>query len=85
MPGAGLLVRYAEAFYEDADALAAAAAEIRRDMGDAHLVDAAGTVAVFDAVVKVADATGIPLEDAKAEASADFREALGIDAFRPEA
>jgi hypothetical protein len=45
------------------------------------LVDAAGVVGLFNAIDRVADATGIPLEPEKAEASADFRAALGLDRF----
>ena len=35
--------------------------------------------AFFNAVVRIADATGIPLEEAKAELSADLRGDLGLD------
>lgn len=55
---------------------------IRRELGDAGLVDTCATVASFNAVVKIADGTGIPLEDAKAETSETLREDLGINAFR---
>jgi hypothetical protein len=41
-------------------------------------------VASFNAVVKIADGTGIPLEPAKEERTRDIRAALAIDAFRPE-
>ena len=50
-------------------------------MGPKALVDAAGVIAIFNAVVKVADGIGIPLEDFKAETSAGFRAELGIDGF----
>ena len=45
------------------------------------VTDSAGVVALFNAIDRVADATGTSLEDAKAEATADFRAPLGIDAF----
>jgi len=61
--------------------LAAIQSEIRRKLGDAALVDAAGIAATFNAIDRVADSTGIPLEDAKAESTADFRADLGIDSF----
>ncbi|MCY4190053.1 MAG: alkylhydroperoxidase-related (seleno)protein, partial [Rhodospirillaceae bacterium] len=54
---------------------------LQREIGDAALVDAAGVLAIYDAVVKIADATGIPLEEAKAEMSADFRDDLGINDY----
>jgi hypothetical protein len=50
-------------------------------MGDAALVDAAAIAATFNAIDRVADSTGIQIEEAKAEATADFRAALGINAF----
>ena len=44
-------------------------------------MDAAGVVGLFNAIDRVADATGIPLEPEKALASADFRTALDVDRF----
>jgi len=61
--------------------MAAAIAALRRAVGDAGWVDAAAVAATFNAIDRVADATGIPLEPAKAARSADFRGALGIDAW----
>ena len=42
-------------------------------------VDAAGVVASFNSVVRIADATGIPLEPFKRDQTADLRAELGID------
>jgi hypothetical protein len=81
IPHGGLLVRFADAVVGDAEALATIQTEIREKLGDAALVDAAAIAATFNAIDRVADATGIPIEDAKAEATADFRSALGINAF----
>ena len=50
-------------------------------IGDAALVDAAGIVSIFEAVVRVADSTGTPLEDYKAEISIELRQSLGINEF----
>ncbi len=50
-------------------------------MGAAALVDCAGVVAVFNAVVRIADATGIPLETYKEEISVELRRELGIDDY----
>jgi hypothetical protein len=50
-------------------------------LGPAGLVDAAGVIGLFNAIDRVADATGIPLEPEKAAASADFRAALDLDRF----
>lgn len=79
--GAALLTDYADAFFDDAARFAAARAALQSALGDAALVDAAAVLAVFNAVVKIADATGIPLEDEKARLSEDFRGDLGIDAY----
>ena len=50
-------------------------------IGPAGLTDAAAVIAGFDAITRVADGSGIPLEPPKAEASADWRANLGIDAY----
>ena len=82
VPHGRLLVEFAEAVLgEDEGALARARATIREAIRPAGLADAAGVVGLFDAIDRVADATGIPLEAEKAEASADFRAALGLDRF----
>lgn len=78
-----LLTRFVEAVLgDDAIELDVARGEMRRTLGDAAFVDACATLASFDAVVKLADGTGIPIEDWKAERTADLREALGINAMR---
>jgi hypothetical protein len=82
VPHGRLLVEFAEAVLGDEalvlmrarDALAAA-------LGPAGLADAAGVVGLFNAIDRVADATGIPLEEEKAAASADLRAALDLDRF----
>jgi len=51
------------------------------EMGAAALGDAACVAALFNAIDRVADSTGIPLEEEKAEMTADFRSELGIDQF----
>ena len=62
--------------------LAAARNTVRALMGDSAFVDTCATIASFNAVVKIADGTGIPLEDYKEEASHGIREALSINKFR---
>jgi hypothetical protein len=82
IPHGALLVQFAEAVLgRDDERLAAIQSEIRAKLGDAALVDAAAIAATFNAIDRVADATGIPIEDNKAEVTADFRAALGINAF----
>lgn len=77
---ADILLAFADAVH--AGQFEAERAEVRQTLGEAALVDTAAVIAIFSAVVKLADGIGIPLEDAKAETSAQFRQALGIDAFQ---
>jgi hypothetical protein len=82
IPEGELLNDFAEAICaRDAEAIAAARAQIRSRLGDAALVDSAAVIAGFNAFPRVADATGIPLEDQKAEMTADLREELGLNAL----
>jgi hypothetical protein len=82
IPHGALLVSYAEAVLgSDDQRLADVRVAISRQMGDAALVDAAAIVATFNAIDRVADATGIPIEDSKAAFTADVRAELGINAF----
>ena len=50
-------------------------------MGKEAMIDAAAVIAGFDAITRVADGSGIPLEPPKAEATAEWRASLGIDAY----
>jgi hypothetical protein len=82
VPYGRLLVAFAEAVLgEDDGALARARGALMAALGPAGLVDAAAVVGLFDAIDRVADATGIPLEPEKAAASADFRARLDLDRF----
>jgi hypothetical protein len=83
VPHGAILAAFVEAVLGDDDeALSDARAAVRRAVGDAGFVDACATVASFNAVVKLADGTGIPLEDWKAERTATLRAELSIDAMR---
>jgi hypothetical protein len=82
VPCGRLLVAFAEAVLgEDDGAPARARGALMAALGPAGLVDAAGVVGLFNAIDRVADATGIPLEPEKAAASADFRARLDLDRF----
>jgi hypothetical protein len=77
-----LLVTFAEAVLgEDDGALRRARDALMEALGPPGLVDAAGVVGLFNAIDRVGDAAGIPLEPEKAAASADFRTALDLDRF----
>lgn len=82
VPHGRLLTRFSEAVLgDDEGALDTVRGEVRASMGDAALVDTAAVAALFNAIDRVADATGIPLEAEKAADSADFRATLGINQF----
>ena len=83
MPHGAVLTDFVEAVLsDDADKLVAARHAVRQSLGDAALVDICATVASFNAVVKIADGTGIPLEAVKEARTRDLREELGVDEFR---
>ena len=52
--------------------------ELITEMGAGTLSDTAATVASYNSIVKIADATGIPLDAETAEETADMRTELGI-------
>ncbi len=79
--GAELLAFVDAILTGDAAAHEAARTAVLEAVGAAAFVDVCATVASFNAVVKIADGSGIPLEDAKAERTRDLRQDLGIDAL----
>lgn len=80
--GEVLLALVDAALGQDDAALTQARFAVRGFLGEAALPDAAAVIGGFDGITRIADATGIPLEPAKA--AADFFEALGIGRFRME-
>jgi hypothetical protein len=82
IPHGDLLVAFADSVLGEDDArLAQVQSAIRTKMGDAAFVDAAAVAATFNAIDRIADATGIPIEDANAESTAELRASLGLNAF----
>ena len=85
MPHGGELNAFVEAIIaRDPTAVAATRAAVVEAMGAAAMVDAAATarrIAAFNAYPRAADATGIPLEDAKRELTTDLRQELGLNAL----
>lgn len=80
VPHGALLVEFGEAMLGDDEKRRALARNaLYKAMGSAAFVDAAATVASFNAVVKLADGSGIPLEDFKAQGTADLRAELGLE------
>ena len=83
--GGAELLRFAEtALGSDPAALAEARRAAIGAVGMDGMMDAAAVIGGFDGITRIADATGIPVEPAKAEAAADFVAALGIERYRAE-
>ncbi len=76
------LLAYADAFFaRNSNSLDVARTRLAAAIGNAALVDAAGIVSIFEAVVRIADSTGTALEDYKVEISEELRQDLGINDF----
>jgi alkylhydroperoxidase family enzyme len=85
VPHGRLLVHFAEAVLSDDDRLLSEKrAAVLARLGSEALIDAAGVIGLFNAIDRVADATGIPLEEEKARLSASYRAELGLDEFTRE-
>jgi len=79
---ARLLVDFAEAAVgRDFPTLTALRQTIVDTLGAEVAVDSAATVAIFTAVVRIADGIGIPLEPYKEESSHELRRQLELDEF----
>ena len=76
-----LLLQYAEIANSDPVAASVLADEILAAVGPAGLVEAAATIAIFNGLVRSADAIGIPLDDVVMGSTADHRSALGINDY----
>lgn len=76
------LLRFVDAVLVTPQDLESARIALRRVLTDTAFVDTCATVASFNAVVKVADGTGIPLEPQKSQKTAQLRADLKIDQLR---
>ena len=82
IPHGALLAAFAEAVVGgDGDALAAARSAVLHALGAEALADSCGVAATFNAIDRVADATGVPIDEKRIAVTADLRERLGIDRF----
>lgn len=76
------LMKFAEAIARrDAEALVASRDQLRREAGDAVVVDAAAVAANFQRMVRIADSTGIPVDDRNAALSVGVRKELDLGRF----
>jgi len=82
VPHGPVLTAFAEALVKsDDEELARARARVLEALGPAGLVDVAAVASNFERMVRIADATGIPLDAPVAALSTDLRDTLGLDRF----
>ena len=82
VPHGGILKAFARAALLEPERLAARGDAVRSALGEEAWLEAVSTVAAFEGLVRVADATGIEVDDQVYASSVDFRAALGIDRYR---
>ena len=73
------LVAFAEAIVTGAQTLAQSRAAVVEALGPEAMIDTAGVASNFERMVRIADSTGIELGDLLEQASADVRDALGLE------
>jgi DNA-binding phage protein len=77
-----LLLAFAEAIVSDDDAaLTQARHAVLEGISPEAMVDAAGVAANFERMVRIADATGIPLDARMAALSQEVRDTLHLEHF----
>ena len=76
------LVAFTEAVMaDDGERMASERRALVDLLGDEAFVDVVATIAAFNVVDRVADATGIPLDPLMRAMSADVRQELGLSRF----
>ena len=82
VPQSDVLLKFCEAAVVGTEEeLETARHEVLATLGPTGLVDAAAVVGNFERNVRIADSTGIPLDDFLDIGSSDFRDDLGINNF----
>lgn len=77
-----ILLAFSDAVVGGDDAeLARARVAVIEALGEDAFVDAAGTAASFNSIVRIADATGIPVDEFKQDAAREIMDNLGIEDF----
>lgn len=83
VPEGALLRRFALAAVQgDADVLAAAREALSGALGPEALAEAAGVVAQFESINRIADATGIALDESLAEIAPAVFEGIDLEPMR---
>lgn len=81
LPASAVLLRFADEAQSDSGDLPRARADLIDAVGEDGLVEAAATIAIFNGLVRVADGTGIQLDDGVLADSADYRDRLGVNSY----
>ena len=82
VPGGKGLLAFAETCLgDDSKAIANARQQVADELGEAPMIDAAGVIANFQRMVRIADGTGIPLDAPMEAMTADLRAELGISRY----
>lgn len=81
VPSGAAMVRFSEAVTRASSDVEASRRALLDELGTAGFVEVAATVGIFNGLVRVADSTGIPLDDVSRKISAGFRDALGLGQF----
>jgi hypothetical protein len=79
IPNGRVLVDFAAAAHRDDPDLPTARQAVLAAVGSAGLLEACLTVAAFNGLTRVADATGIPLDGGTLAATTDVRAELGLN------
>ena len=83
LPNDIILNAFVESIFDrDISKINSARSAIVKEMGEQAMIDAAATIAAFNAYPRMADSTGIPLEDAKKKLTAEMCEELGMEKFQ---
>jgi hypothetical protein len=78
-----VLIAFAEAMVEDDDEILAQTRQaVIETMSPEAMVDAAGVASNFERMVRIADATGIPLDERMEALSKEVREQLHLERFK---
>ena len=81
VPHGDLLVAFAELAHAGGEGLAQVIERARGELGEAGFVEAAGTIAIFNGLVRTADASGIPLDEGTFSVTVSERATLGLDDY----
>ncbi len=82
VPSGQALLAFADvSLDDDATAIAAARQQVLSELDEPAMIDAAGVIANFQRMVRIADGTGIPLDPPMEALTADLRSELGINGY----